>query len=64
MKNAEQKTRREKQLSVLVDPEVLTKVKEFAHRDDRSLSSYINRVLKAHVDEITPAERSLSQGNN
>ena len=36
-------------ISITIDGDVLEKVKELADRDDRSLSQYINIVLKEHV---------------
>ena len=36
-------------ISITVDWDVLEKVKELAEEDDRSLSQYINLVLKEHL---------------
>lgn len=36
-------------ISITIDGDVLEKIKELADRDDRSLSQYINIVLKEHV---------------
>ena len=38
-------------ISITVDAEILEKVRIQAERDDRSLSQYINRVLKKAVKE-------------
>ena len=40
-------------ISITVDSDVLAKIKERAEEDDRSLSQYINLVLKKHVDNQT-----------
>ena len=39
-------------VSVTLDDPILTRVKELAEREDRSLSSYINLVLKAHLEQL------------
>ena len=39
-------------VSITLDTPVLEKVKELAEYDDRSLSSYINIVLKEHLDKL------------
>ena len=36
-------------ISITIDGDVLEKIKYLAERDDRSLSQYINIVLKEHV---------------
>ena len=36
-------------ISITIDSDVLAIVKEYAEKDDRSLSQYINLVLKDHV---------------
>lgn len=36
-------------ISITIDWDILEKIKELAENDDRSLSQYINLVLKAHV---------------
>lgn len=36
-------------ISITIDSDVLEKIKEAAERDDRSLSQYINIVLKQHI---------------
>lgn len=38
-------------ISITVDSDVLEKVKDAAERDDRSLSQYINLILKEHIRE-------------
>lgn len=37
-------------ISITIDSDVLTKIKERAEKDDRSLSQYINLVLKKHIE--------------
>lgn len=37
-------------ISITIDEDVLSKIKEFAEEDDRSLSQYINMVLKKHIN--------------
>lgn len=36
-------------ISITIDGDVLEKIKYLAERDDRSLSQYINIILKDHV---------------
>lgn len=36
-------------ISITIDWDILDKIKEMAEQDDRSLSQYINIVLKAHI---------------
>ena len=36
-------------ISITIDGDVLEKIKYLSERDDRSLSQYINLVLKEHV---------------
>ena len=38
-------------ISITIDSDVLAKLKERAEYDDRSLSQYINLVLKQHLKE-------------
>lgn len=39
-------------ISITIDSDVLEKIKEKAEYDDRSLSQYINIVLKQHIKNI------------
>ena len=41
-------------ISITVDSDVLANIKVLAENDDRSLSQYINLVLKEHVKGIHP----------
>ena len=38
-------------ISITIDSDVLEKIREKAEYDDRSLSQYINLVLKKHLEE-------------
>ncbi len=38
-------------VSITLDDPVLEEIKRLAEYDDRSLSSYINQVLKAHLEQ-------------
>jgi len=38
-------------ISITIDSDVLAKIKEKAEYDDRSLSQYINLVLKRHLEK-------------
>lgn len=39
-------------ISITIDNDILTKIKEQAEYDDRSLSQYINIVLKQYIKNI------------
>ena len=39
-------------MSIRLEPDVKAAVQELAAADDRSLSSYINRVLRQHIDAM------------
>ena len=39
-------------ISITIDSDILEKLKEKAEYDDRSVSSYINLVLKKHLEEL------------
>jgi hypothetical protein len=56
-------TRRKKKLlepmSIRLDPDVKAALERFAEEEDRSLSSYVNRILRDHVERAearTPPE--------
>ena len=40
-------------ISITIDEDLLKKIKNLAEADDRSLSQYINIVLKQHVENKT-----------
>ena len=39
-------------ISITLDNDLLAKLREMAEADDRSLSQYINIVLKKHLEEL------------
>ena len=39
-------------ISITIDGDLLEKLRERAEADDRSLSQYINLVLKKHLEEL------------
>ena len=39
-------------VSITIDSDILEKLREIAEADDRSLSQYINLVLKKHLEEL------------
>ncbi len=41
-----------KSISITLDPEVIEKIEALASYQDRSLSSYINMVLKKHLAQV------------
>ena len=47
-------------ISITIDNDVLEKIRILAENDDRSLSQYINIVLKSHVNKTD----SLSDNKN
>ena len=38
-------------ISITIDNDLLEKLRELAEYDDRSLSSYINLILRKHLEE-------------
>ncbi|HEX5998415.1 MAG TPA: hypothetical protein VFZ16_03295 [Hyphomicrobiaceae bacterium] len=58
-------TRRKKKLlepmSIRLDPDVKASLEGFAEEEDRSLSSYVNRVLRDHVARIEAKRQSEAQ---
>ncbi len=38
-------------ISITIDSDILEKIRLYAENDDRSLSQYINIVLKAHINK-------------
>lgn len=47
-----------KSVSITLDGPVLEQIQALAERDDRSLSSYINQVLKAHLEALDRKKES------
>lgn len=45
-------------VSITIDGDILKAIKEKAEYDDRSLSQYINMVLKKHLDEVSKQKAS------
>lgn len=45
-------------ISITIDGDVLEKIKTASENDDRSLSQYINIVLKEHVKKLEEQEKS------
>lgn len=41
------------QLSLTIDSDILERLRVLAEEDDRSLSQYINRVLREHLKRIS-----------
>ena len=39
-------------ISITIDNDILAKLKEKAEYDDRSLSQYINLILKQHINAL------------
>ena len=39
-------------LSIALDDDIVERIKELAIEDDRSFSSYVNRILSDHIREI------------
>ena len=39
-------------ISITIDSQILIEIRELAEEDDRSLSQYINLVLKEHLKKI------------
>lgn len=54
------------QLSLTIDHDILEQLRAMAEEDDRSLSQYINRVLRAHVKEVSEKKEDHrgSSGSN
>ena len=44
-------------ISITIDSDILEKLRDRAEYDDRSLSQYINLVLKRHLEELEKTEK-------
>lgn len=44
-------------VSVSLDEDIITEIKELAENDDRSFSQYINLVLKEHIVKVKGKEK-------
>lgn len=40
-------------ISLTIDNDIITKIKELAEQDDRSMSQYINLVLREHINSVS-----------
>lgn len=45
-------------ISITIDNDLLEKIRYEAERDDRSVSQYINMVLKRHINKIEQKENN------
>ena len=45
-------------ISITIDGDILEKLRVLAENDDRSLSQYINIVLKEHINKTMPKSNS------
>lgn len=45
-------------VSITLDEDIISKVKELAEEDDRSFSQYINMVLKEHIASVSDSDTS------
>ena len=50
-------------VSITLDNDLLEKIRYLAEYDDRSLSQYINLVLKKHLEELEAKKRPYTAGN-
>jgi len=48
-------------ISITIDGDILEKTRELAENNDRSLSQYINLLLKRHINNISQ-KKSENQG--
>lgn len=53
---------KKKTISISLDYPILEKIKELAEYQDRSVSSYINIVLKKHLDQLEKKQQKESAG--
>lgn len=44
-------------ISITIDSDILEKAKAEAEKDDRSLSQYINLIIKLHLNQIEDEKR-------
>ncbi len=44
-------------ISITIDSDILEKIRDKAEYDDRSLSQYINLVLKRHLEELEKTKK-------
>ena len=48
-------------ISISIDEDVVNKLRAVAEEDDRTLSSYINLILRNHLSEICTLQKMYSQ---
>lgn len=51
-------------ISLTIDGDLVKELKERAEADDRSLSQYINLILKKHLEEQRNLEENGTQGRS
>ena len=51
-------------ISITIDNDILSQLKYEAERDDRSLSQYINLILKQHLRQMWETEQAASMQSN
>ncbi len=44
-------------ISITIDNDILFKLKDEAEKDDRSLSQYINLILKRHIEQTEKVKK-------
>ncbi|MDC7290411.1 ribbon-helix-helix protein, CopG family [Blautia schinkii] len=44
------------QVSITIDEDVLMRLRQLSEADERSLSQYINRILKEHIKQVKERE--------
>lgn len=48
-------------ISITLDSDLLEKIRYEAEKDDRSVSQYINMVMKEHINRISQKENNLGK---
>lgn len=48
-------------LSIALDDDIVERIKELAIEDDRSFSSYVNRVLRDHIKQIDQKQTTCTK---
>ena len=51
-----------KTISIVLDEPILAEVRHLAEQDDRSVSSYINLVLKEHLNRLSTGQADSGLG--
>lgn len=47
-------------VSLTIDSDILAKIKELSEQDDRSVSQYVNIVLREHITSIEKSKKNLT----